>query len=95
VAETGSSEPGTWSVTLTGLYPQPEMELRLVFPPSDDSNEDAHEKIKDSGGSPRRKNERMSQSPMNETNSADYILTFKNKQANNTSRRKSNISDRI
>lgn len=91
MAETGSSEPGTWSVTLTGLCPQPEMELRLVFPPSEDSKEETNEKRRDSNSSPRSKDEPMLQSPLNDTNSADYILTFKNKQANNKSRRESNI----
>jgi len=89
VAETGATDSGTWSVTLSGLYPQPEMELRLVFPPSEDGADvkDANNSKKDKddkgGGSPRKQGEKRTPSPMNETNSADYILTFKNKQANN------------
>jgi hypothetical protein len=88
VAETGTSESGTWSVTLSGLYPQPEMELRLVFPPTEDGADTEDLKTPrnekgDKGGSPKKQGSRRTPSPLDETNSVDYILTFKNKQANN------------
>jgi hypothetical protein len=37
VAERTPAPPGMWSVTVSGVCPQPEMEVRLVFPPTSES----------------------------------------------------------
>ncbi|XP_059473850.1 uncharacterized protein LOC132195702 isoform X2 [Neocloeon triangulifer] len=97
VAEAGSTDSGTWSVTLSGLYPQPEMELRLVFPPLADGEDKNDEKQDPQGdkdelkkSSPKTKgNVRAVPSPAGGENCANYILNIKNGEGKGSSKQAS------